>query len=145
MAIETQKPIEKTKSNQTNSNSNPQLRQPRQTTNYNFNYNYKYKNKEIEIKIKMYRRSTITVNLHHHNVPSQFLAFVSLRAFREPIPQHLDHQEATRSRFLGQSRTKQLRTASGRSLSICLATGSPEDVPVETQCLAPSACESATI
>ena len=67
--------------------------------NFNFNYNYKYKNKEI----KMYRRSTITVNLHHHDVPSQFLAFVSLLAFREPIPQHLDYQEATGSRFPGRS------------------------------------------
>ena len=73
----------------------------------------------------MYRRSTITVDLHHHNVPSQFLAFVSLWAFREPIPQHLDHQEETRSRFLGRSRTRQLRTPSGRLLSVCLAAGCP--------------------
>ena len=73
------------------------------TENFNFNYNYKYKNKEIEIKIKMHRRSTITVDLHLHDVPSQFLAYVSRRAFREPIPQHLDHQEATGSRFPGRS------------------------------------------
>ena len=95
------------------------------TENFNFNYNYKYKNKEIEIKTKMHRRSTITVDLHLHDVPSQFLAYVSRRAFREPIPQHLDHQEAIGSRFPGRSRTGQLRTPSRRSLSVCLATGSP--------------------